>query len=59
MAHKAEIELKLELRNADLRALAHSSVLRQSTARAKSEELVSAYFDTAKMKLRYRQNEAA
>jgi inorganic triphosphatase YgiF len=52
MPHKAEIELKLELRNSDMRALAQNATLRQSATRAKTEELASTYFDTAKMKLR-------
>jgi triphosphatase len=52
MAHKAEIELKLELKKSDMPALVRSATLRQSAARAKTEELVSTYFDTAKLKLR-------
>jgi triphosphatase len=52
MAHKVEIELKLELQKSDMRALAHCATLRRSAARAKTEELVSTYFDTAKLKLR-------
>ena len=52
MAHKVEIELKLELQKSDMRALADSATLRRSAARAKTEELVSTYFDTTKLKLR-------
>jgi CYTH domain len=50
MSHKAEIELKLELENADLRTLANSPVLKGAPTTAK--ELVSVYFDTPKWRLR-------
>jgi inorganic triphosphatase YgiF len=56
MTQKAEIELKLEPKNTDIRtivgALESNTLLRQSAPQAESKELVSVYFDTSKLKLR-------
>jgi inorganic triphosphatase YgiF len=56
MTQKAEIEIKLEPKNTDIRTivgtLESSSLLRSTVAQAQSKELVSVYFDTRELKLR-------
>jgi inorganic triphosphatase YgiF len=56
MTQNAEIELKLEAKNTDIRTvigtLESSTLLRPAAAQAQSKGLVSVYFDTSKLKLR-------
>ncbi|HEX3337661.1 MAG TPA: CYTH domain-containing protein [Pseudolabrys sp.] len=53
MADDREVELKLEVPTAGLRALERGALLRSAKQR-KSAELISVYYDTDKQKLRKR-----